>query len=105
VRRSLRCQRCRNQFTFGLGETALTIRWVAAKLGSHWPARPDPFSTYRANFEVRTYRLCRRVLMFHHFAGELGSADYLVRSTEFAYSPSPIASFIMEITQSGYSTL
>ena len=32
-----------------------------------WPVPPDPFSSYRAGFEVRTYRLCRRVLMFHHF--------------------------------------
>src|SRR5690606_5005925 len=30
-----------------------------------WPARQDPFSLYRAGFEIRTYRLCRRVLMFH----------------------------------------
>jgi RHS repeat-associated protein len=70
--------------------------------GSHWPVRQDPFSTYRTGFEVRTYRLCRRVLMFHHFPNELGTADYLVRSTEFTYSESPIASFIAEVTQSGY---
>ena len=28
---------------------------------------PDPFSSHRAGFEVRTYRRCQRVLMFHHF--------------------------------------
>lgn len=33
-----------------------------------WTRRDDPFSTYRAGFEVRTYRLCQRVLMFHDFA-------------------------------------
>jgi hypothetical protein len=33
----------------------------------YWPVRKDPFSSYRATFEVRTYRLCRRVLLFHHF--------------------------------------
>src|SRR5262249_33905206 len=33
---------------------------------SSWPARLDAFSTYRAGFEVRTYRLCQRILMFHH---------------------------------------
>jgi YD repeat-containing protein len=70
--------------------------------GSHWPARRDPFSSYRASFEVRTYRLCRRVLMFHHFPDELGTPDYLVRSTEFTYNESPIAAFIAEVTQSGY---
>ena len=70
--------------------------------GSTWPVRQDPFSSYRAGFEVRTYRLCRRVLMFHHFPKELGIEDYLVRSTEFAYEQSPIASFIKGVTQSGY---
>ena len=53
----------------------------------HWPSGSDPFSTYRAGFEVRTYRLCRRVLMFHHFPDELGVGhDCLVRSTDFTYS-------------------
>lgn len=66
-----------------------------------WFLRLDPFSSYRAGFEVRTYRLCRRVLMFHHFP-ELKQEDYLVRSTEFTYNESPIASFIVSVTQSGY---
>ena len=52
-----------------------------------WPVRNDPFSSYRAGFEVRTYRLCQRVLMFHHFADEPDvGADCLVRSTD---SPTP----------------
>ncbi|MBI3798460.1 MAG: toxin [Deltaproteobacteria bacterium] len=70
--------------------------------GSHWPVRQDPVSIYRAGFEVRTYRLCRRVLMFHHFPEELGIADCLVRSTEFSYAESPVASFITRATQSSY---
>jgi hypothetical protein len=67
-----------------------------------WPVRQDAFSTYRAGFDVRTYRLCQRVLMFHHFPYELGTDDCLVRSTEFTYDESPIASFIIGVTQSGY---
>jgi RHS repeat-associated protein len=67
----------------------------------HWPARPDPFSTYRAGFEVRTYRRCQRVLMFHHFA-ELGRDDYLVRSTDFVYDSNSTASYITSVMQSGY---
>ena len=67
-----------------------------------WPCRLDPFSTYRAGFEVRTYRLCRRVLMFHHFPEELGTRDYLIRSTEFNYNETSLASFIASITHSGY---
>jgi RHS repeat-associated protein len=68
-----------------------------------WAARKDPFSRYRACFEIRTYRLCRRVLMFHHFAEELGTPDYLVRSTEFNHKEGSIASFISSVTQSGYA--
>jgi RHS repeat-associated protein len=67
-----------------------------------WGIRQDPFSSYRAGFEIRTYRLCHRVLMFHHFEKELGTKDYLVRSTEFSYVPSPIGSFIRSVTQAGY---
>ncbi len=84
-----------------------------------WSCRPDPFSTYRAGFEVRTYRRCQRVLMFHCFP-ELGSESCLVRSTEFDYSDldysrpvevetelehkgsTRFASFIKKVTQSGY---
>jgi RHS repeat-associated protein len=80
-----------------------------------WLCRNDPFSSYRAGFEVRTYRLCQRVLMFHHFPGEAGvGADCLVRSTDFVYrdirnNPDdrthghPIASFIAAVSQSGYT--
>ena len=75
---------------------------IALPQDSSWPVRQDPFSTYRAGFEVRTYRLCRRALMFHHFLDELDTADYLVRSTEFTYNQSSIASFITQVTQSGY---
>jgi RHS repeat-associated protein len=67
-----------------------------------WPVRPDPFSSYRPGFEIRTYRLCRRILMFHHFPEALGTEDSLVRSTEFRYRQTPIASFIDSVTQSGY---
>src|SRR5690349_2348681 len=32
---------------------------------SPWLSRIDPFSDYKSGFEIRTYRLCRRILMFH----------------------------------------
>jgi Salmonella virulence plasmid 65kDa B protein len=65
----------------------------------------DPLSTYRSCFEVRSYRLCRRVLMFHHFPDELGSDDYLVRSTGFTYLEKPNGSFISEVLQSGFKRI
>lgn len=78
---------------------------------SHWTCRNDPFSSYRAGFEVRTYRLCQRVLMFHHFPGEEGvGRNCLVRSTDFHFSyeekpdelRDPIYSFLISVSQSGY---
>jgi RHS repeat-associated protein len=76
-----------------------------------WRYRNDPFSTYRARFEVRTTRLCQRVLMFHHFPGEADvGSDCLVRSTDFMYShdqdpastSNPIYTFLLSVTHSGY---
>jgi hypothetical protein len=67
-----------------------------------WEARSDPFSSFRSTFEVRTYRLCRRVLMFHHFPDELETENYLVRSTAFDYSEKRIGSFLKRVTQSGH---
>jgi RHS repeat-associated protein len=68
-----------------------------------WPARQDPFSRYRSRFEVRTHRLCRRVLMFHHFAAELGVEDCLVRATEFNYRENSVATFLTGVSQSSYA--
>ncbi|HUN96291.1 MAG TPA: SpvB/TcaC N-terminal domain-containing protein, partial [Bradyrhizobium sp.] len=67
-----------------------------------WPARRDPFSSYRSGFEIRTHRLCRRVLMFHHFPEELGVEPCLVRSTAFEYRQKPIGSFLARVKQSGH---
>src|SRR6185437_12887269 len=55
------------------GDVTTTVFEVVFDYGEHdpvtptpdeaqpWPARQDPTSTYRPGFEVRTYRLCRRV--------------------------------------------
>ena len=72
----------------------------ASPAGAQWAVRPDPFSSYRAGFEVRTYRRCQRVLMFHRFA-ELGPEPVLVRSTDFEYSGGPF-SFLNSVTHAGY---
>jgi RHS repeat-associated protein len=89
-----------------LPEDAQKRRFVQASLDKAkakvWAARSDPFSSYRSGFEVRTYRLCQRTLLFHHFPVELKVADYLVRSTEFQFNQTPLASFITSVAQSGY---
>jgi len=76
-----------------------------------WTLRPDPFSSYRAGFEVRTYRRVQRLLFFSNFPGEpTAGADYLVRSLDFEYSDqqapadphNPIYTFLVSVTQTGY---
>ncbi|HEX7600925.1 MAG TPA: SpvB/TcaC N-terminal domain-containing protein, partial [Polyangiaceae bacterium] len=66
-----------------------------------WLARQDPVSTYRGCFEVRTYRLCRRVLMFHKFS-ELSTDPVLVRSTDFTYDESPSVAYLRSVEHKGY---
>lgn len=69
-----------------------------------WPCRLDAFSTYRAGFrrgEMRSYRLCCSVLLFHQFA-ELGADPCLVRSTDFQYDENPIATQLTAVTWTGY---
>ena len=66
-----------------------------------WPCRQDPFSSFRPGFEIRTYRLCRRVLMFHRFA-ELGKSPCLVRSTDLHHAEGPVASFVASVSQTSY---
>jgi hypothetical protein len=109
------------QHRFSRASASPDLPWDASERG--WEARPDPFSSYRSGFEVRTYRRCRRVLMFHHIpdlsTGEKGY-DGLVRATELDYADldysEPVtiedelahqgstrfASFIRCIVQSGY---
>ncbi|EJM65724.1 virulence plasmid B protein [Pseudomonas sp. GM50] len=44
-----------------------------------WLERSDPFWNYAYGFEIGTRRLCRQVLMFHHFPAELGEHPVLVQ--------------------------
>ena len=75
-----------------------------------WLHRTDSFSSFRAGFEVRTYRLCQRVLMFHHIPdGPGGHAsnpgyDGLVRSTDFMYEANDTTTynFLKQVTQVAY---
>ncbi|MGW6893714.1 SpvB/TcaC N-terminal domain-containing protein [Streptomyces chartreusis] len=76
-----------------------------------WPGRTDPFSHYRFRFEVRTHRLCRRILMFHSFPEDLSvGADCLVASTDLEYQEpadpadptEPGFTVLRQVTHRGY---
>lgn len=67
-----------------------------------WPVRDDPFSSYRAGFEIRTNRLCRNILMVHHFPDELGAPAALVSVTQFAYGTATGGAQVRSIQRIGY---
>jgi RHS repeat-associated protein len=106
--------------------TALPTDWaftVVLDYGNHastpptptpdqaWALRPDPFSNYRAGFEVRTYRRVQRILFFNNFPAEsTAGANCLVRSLDLLYSDqqtptdprNPIYTFLVSATLTGY---
>jgi hypothetical protein len=69
-----------------------------------WPVRPDAYSSYRAGFEVRTWRLCRRILMFHDFGTALGDGPLprLVRATELTHAEQPVATKLTQVRHVGF---
>ena len=80
------------------GSAAAPIPTVAEDQA--WPVRQDAFSSFRAGFEVRTYRLCRRVLLLHRFGAP--GAPLLVKSTDFTFDPGPAFTYLTRVTQVGY---
>jgi RHS repeat-associated protein len=98
------------------GEHDLTTPTPNPAAGATWACRPDPFSTYRSGFEIRTYRLCRRLLMFHQISELSGTPPgqppppVLVRSTDLTYQAPPIdltlpvLSLLGSVTHTGWIT-
>lgn len=65
---------------------------------TNWTCRTDPFSNYRAGFEIRTYRLCRHILMYHRFLEiEIEGSPQLIDSLSFNYQTN--AAGLMEMTE------
>lgn len=82
-----------------------------------WPCRIDPISDYHAGFDIRTYRLCLRVLSFHYFKelnDNINPGPSLVNSLnlQYRYFNNPAATakeirnvetdYIIAIQQLGY---
>ncbi|WP_333995499.1 SpvB/TcaC N-terminal domain-containing protein [Burkholderia orbicola] len=74
----------------------------AAPGGSTWALRADSFSRYEYGFEVRTHRLCRQVLMFHHFPRELKQDHTLVRRLLLTYQESAVLSQLTQARSLAY---
>ncbi|WP_310139715.1 SpvB/TcaC N-terminal domain-containing protein [Pedobacter africanus] len=76
---------------------------------NNWDFRIDAFSDYKAGFEIRTTRLCKRVLLFHVFeelALRLDKLDKktLIRSVNFEYDTAAEQdfTFLKKVTSYGY---
>lgn len=71
-----------------------------------WTCRKDPFSSYLPGFDLRTYRQCRRILVFHCFdaPADLPINPYLVRSLRLFYDDTLMEgfSYLVKIRQCGH---
>ena len=85
-------------FDYGEYDTASPYQKI-----KDWDFRADAFSDYKAGFEIRTTRLCKRVLLFHHFNGD-NEYNGLVQSMNFEYDTNAEKdfTFLQSITACGY---
>lgn len=76
-----------------------------------WALRPDPFSSYRAGFELRTLRRCQALLAWHCFHDQFGGAPFLTRALALSYqqanaldggAPAPDLSLLVSTTEIGF---
>jgi len=68
-----------------------------------WDFRKDAFSEYKSGFEIRTTRLCKRILLYHFF-DELPGGTALIRSLDFEYDTAAEEdfTFLRALTARGY---
>ncbi|WP_205513240.1 SpvB/TcaC N-terminal domain-containing protein [Longitalea arenae] len=69
-----------------------------------WQFRADAFSQYRAGFEIRTCRVCKRVLLYHHF-NELPGGSAVVKALALQYDNNGQDgfSFLKQAVMTGYT--
>jgi len=73
-------------FDYGEHDTATDIPADIDQEKNDWICRKDPFSSYRSGFEIRTYRRCSRVMIFHCFPDMLLPVNpCLIKSLQLFY--------------------
>lgn len=74
-------------FDYGEHDETLPVPKTVNIESQPWDYRLDAFSSYRSGFEIRTYRRCQRILMFHCFEPEdLPHSPYLTKSLNLNFS-------------------
>jgi RHS repeat-associated protein len=88
------------QTVFDFGEYDLSAPFDEI---NDWNFREDAFSEYKSGFEIRTTRLCRRILLYHFFA-DLPGGSALVKSLDFKYDTATERdfTFLKSLTSRGY---
>jgi hypothetical protein len=77
------------EMVFDYGEYALPPDNPTPYLpATGWSVRLDSHSSYHAGFEIRTHRLCRRMLSFNRVAAEPGGTPLLTAATRHHYAES-----------------
>ncbi len=71
------------QLAFDYGQISLDD---PSDMAGTWNVRPDPFSDYHPRFEIRTLRLCRRVLLYHQFHDQNNGKPFLTHALAFGYA-------------------
>ncbi|MEN3539328.1 SpvB/TcaC N-terminal domain-containing protein [Microbispora sp. ZYX-F-249] len=78
----------------------VAIRYARYSVEFEYGERPDPFSTYRSGFEIRTTRRCEQIL--------IKADDVLIRSYRLRYvtddMPLNLVSLLAGITMTGHRT-
>lgn len=72
-------------FDYGEHDMSVDISKNIDSEASPWACRKDPFSSYRSGFDIRTYRRCERIMVFHCFE-ELPHSPYLTKSLQLIYN-------------------
>ncbi len=85
-----------NVFDYGL---LVTDPWTA--VSTIWKFRQDPFSDYRSGFEIRTTRLCRRILLYHNF--ETTEYKGVVKSLNLTFNETPNFTFLASAVLHGFN--
>ena len=75
---------------------------LPAEINSGWDLRPDSLSSFRSGFDIRTRRLCRRILQSNLMSGRGDDGHVLNMATEFEYDLNSIASRLLSVTHKRY---
>jgi RHS repeat-associated protein len=70
-----------------------------------WNSRPDPFSSYRSGFEIRTARRCQRILI-RSLHPQANAPTHLIRSYDLHYTQDSLSgvSLLQQVVHRGYAT-